>query len=42
MSIDGLFARKDGARAASDGMINRGLNFDRNAEKNLPGAFTAD
>jgi hypothetical protein len=34
--------RERAARAASDGVINRGLNFELNAEKNLPGAFTAD
>jgi hypothetical protein len=28
--------------AASGGLINRGLNFELNAEKNLPGAFTRD
>ena len=38
-----LFAReKERARAASGGMINRGLNFELNAEKNLPSAFTPD
>jgi hypothetical protein len=39
MSIGRL---KKAARAASGGLINRGLNFEGNAEKNLPGAFTRD
>jgi hypothetical protein len=43
MSIGRASSRaKEGARAASGGMINRGLNFEGNAEKNLPVAFTAD
>ena len=31
-----------GMRAQSGRILNRGLNFELNAEKNLPSAFTRD
>jgi hypothetical protein len=43
MSIPGLLRREEKLLVpASGGMINRSLNFELNAEKNLPGAFTRD